>query len=109
VQLASEHDGSVQEHDPIVLVRAVAIACNLKLWARLAASHVPHSELQTLENYDTTKVLNYMRTKPEAKQKLDALQAEFLYAAMTVDVATRDPLPPPIARVLVANNTNNNK
>lgn len=99
--------GTAEEHDPMVLIRATALACNMKGVARLAASYVPHSELQTVENGDTTKVLNYLKSRPEAKQKIDQILGELLYALMTVDVATRPALwPPHIARVLNNNHCN---
>lgn len=86
-------------HDPMILVRAAGVACNMKLWARTTAAHVPYSEIQTLENYDTTKVLSYLKNKPSAKQKVEQLTGEFLYAAMTVDAVTRE-LPDSIASLL---------
>jgi hypothetical protein len=86
-------------HDPMVLVRAAGVACNMKLWARATAAHVPYSEIQTLENYDTTKVLSYLKNKPSAKQKVEQMTGEFLYAAMTVDAVTRE-LPDSIASFL---------
>lgn len=88
-------------HDPMVLVRAVGVACNMKLWARATAAHVPYSEIQTLENYDTTKVLAYLKNKPSAKQKVEQMTGEFLYAVMTVDAVTRE-LPDSIASLLLA-------
>jgi len=97
---AARHQ-SHEQHDPITLIKAVAVACNLKGWARLVASRIPHTELQTLEDYDTTKLLQYIRNKPEAKQKMDQMMGEFMYACMTVDMATTSSqLPQPIARVL---------
>ena len=83
-------------HDPMRLVAATAIACNIERWALLTASYVPYSELQTLEDYDTTRVLQYMKNNPQAKAKVQEMTGELIYSLMSVDMATRR-LPPHIA------------
>jgi hypothetical protein len=81
--------------DPGLLVRSVAIGCNIERMARLTASVVPYGELQMLENYDTTKVLHYVRENPKARQKVFDATSELLFSLMIVDEATRTPLQPP--------------
>ena len=80
--------------DPVLLVRAVAIACNIERMARLTASTVPYDELQMLENYDTTKVLNYIKENPQARQKVWDMTSELLFSLMVVDATSRQPLLP---------------
>lgn len=81
--------------DPCLLIRAVAIGCNIERMARLTASAVPYGELQMLENYDTTKVLHYVRDNPKARQKVFDATSELLYSLMIVDEVTRPSLQPP--------------
>ncbi len=80
-----------QEFDPLMLVRAVAIGCNIERWAHLTASCVPYGELQMLENYDTTRVLNFVQQNPQAKRKVEAMTSELLFSLMTVDLVTQHP------------------
>jgi hypothetical protein len=100
---------SYDTHDPMLLVRAAALASNIKLCARQTASYVPYVGLQTLENYDTTKVLKYLQSNPQAKERIDASVEQFIYSVMIVDLATREAQTPDIVSNVLSSSSSSTK
>lgn len=107
------------KHDPLHMIKALVIACNMEHAARSAASTIPHKGLQTLENNDTTRIIEYIKEDKEARERVSEHVEEYIYSLLAVDAATKV-LPSPIKELLAPvstttttknnnNNTNTNK
>jgi hypothetical protein len=79
-------------HDPVRLVDAITIGCNMEAMARRAACLVPYEALHIVENGDTVRVIE--RVVGDEAGMLRGVQEageEMLFALMTVENATRHP------------------
>ena len=102
------------KHDPIHMVQALIIACNMEHGSRSAASTIPQKGLQTLENNDTSRIIEYIKKNKEAREGVESCVEEHVYSLLTMDAITKN-LPSHIKDILSTTipsgygNNNNNK
>lgn len=79
------------QHDPVVLIDAVALACNMEAAARRAATQVAYDHLVLTENNDVARVLDAIAASEPMCTAIKDAALEYLFALMAVENATRNP------------------
>ncbi len=82
------------ERDPIHLIDALLIACNLQLHCLSTAALVTREHIQIVENDDRTRLIDSLSQDPACVSDIQARSLEFFCACMAVEHASRDPVVP---------------
>lgn len=77
------------EHDPMLVLRALIIACNIEKVAQSAGSTILIDNLMTVGDNDMTKIVEKIVSDENITEQVKDKQEEFIYALKATDVVSQ--------------------